>query len=539
MKSANRIHSVLHINYLIAMAFLMISMPIFNVGMSIGTILLVANWLFDLFIQVLRKEKPIALFQNLKKNKAALWLMSIYAVHLLGMLYTSDIGYGLHDLRVKLPLLLIPLVLSNVSFSDKECFWGLHLFILALLFSTLTNLFVLYGWTEVSYSETREIPTRFITRISHIRLSLLVSFGIAFLSSALFKHKKLQIYHLLIILYLFFFLWQMEMMTGIIVSFLVIVGWSVLWIVRRPASSSKIWLLTTLVVLLCAPCLYVGHRAIIYFDYSDAEISQLDTHSALGAKYAHHPELKQLENGHRVWINIAWKELKNSWNERSKLPFEGLDERGQKLSTTLIRYLSSKGLRKDAEGLAQLNEEDIALIEKGVSNTRIESEQGINRRLDELFFEVNAYRDGENPSGHSIAQRFEFWTAATYIFSNAPLIGVGTGDIQKAFTTAYDDIHSALSTQYRLRTHNQYLTFLATFGIIGFSFMCFALYKSIRWRQKTGISTLFYFFLFIMLLSFTMEDTLETQAGSTMFAVFSALFLVVGMKTKQGENLKG
>ena len=48
--------------------------------------------------------------QRLWDRKWPLILVLIYLMHVLGMLYSTDIEFGLHDLRIKLPMLMFPIV---------------------------------------------------------------------------------------------------------------------------------------------------------------------------------------------------------------------------------------------------------------------------------------------------------------------------------------------------------------------------------------------------------------------------------------------
>ena len=45
------------------------------------------------------------------QNKAAVLLVAFYLMHVVGLLWTSDFEYAMKDLRVKLPILVMPLVL--------------------------------------------------------------------------------------------------------------------------------------------------------------------------------------------------------------------------------------------------------------------------------------------------------------------------------------------------------------------------------------------------------------------------------------------
>jgi len=101
------------------------------------------------------------------------------------------------------------------------------------------------------------------------------------------------------------------------------------------------------------------------------------------------------------------------------------------------------------------------------------------------------------------------------------LLGVGTGDVKQSFKDAYVDYPIYIAPKYRHRAHNQYITFLVTFGILGLLyFTSFLGFLSYKWRGNN----LYLFFVIVSIISFLTEDTLETQAGVTFFAFFLGLF---------------
>ena len=194
------------------------------------------------------------------------------------------------------------------------------------------------------------------------------------------------------------------------------------------------------------------------------------------------------------------------------------------LEPTLARYLTSKGLRKDAEGVMVLTDEDVRNIENGVANYNNWKHPGIRARLSSTLFEYNLYRRFNNPNGGSLAQRIEFTRASFHIIGQYPWFGVGTGDVPQAFAQAYDDIHSPLNEAFRFRAHNQYLAIAVAFGLVGLAFFLFVLLYP-WFTSRNNHTYLYLVFLIIMLLSMFPEDTLETQAGATLFSFFTSLLL--------------
>jgi hypothetical protein len=91
--------------------------------------------------------------------------------------------------------------------------------------------------------------------------------------------------------------------------------------------------------------------------------------------------------------------------------------------------------------------------------------------------------------------------------------------------------------------HNQYLTFLVSFGIVGFCIICCFFVYAFR-RQSLLRIPVVLAFVSIVLISFITEDTLETLAG----CVFSTLFLCLmaageaesgERRTENGERRAG
>ena len=66
--------------------------------------------------------------------------------------------------------------------------------------------------------------------------------------------------------------------------------------------------------------------------------------------------------------NINDEELDREWNKKSKVYVDGPDKKGNNLRYTLLRYMASKGLRKDSAGIVSLSPQDIANIECGNTN---------------------------------------------------------------------------------------------------------------------------------------------------------------------------
>jgi hypothetical protein len=495
------------------------SIPLSVTGMSLAQFILGAAWLLA------------GDYQNrLKKfyfNRAALLWSGLYGLHLIGSLWSHDVNYLLHDLRIKLPLFTLPFLLA--SFPDWVHAYQKQVFRMFIL-GTATSTFIGFGaWMGILPVKEEITDVRQISLfISHIRLSLCIVFSVFLLlwfGMHHYKKKKYRLlgFDLLLIAWFLVFLNILESMTGVVIL-IVCLGVVALLLVFRNKHRIAGWtMITVMVAAMTALATFIYSeykKTYIPFDYLSINPEEK---TLSGNDYYHCFDCKVQENGTPVYIYICEKELEEAWNRRSVLPYRGSDKLGHELKYTLIRYLASKGLRKDAAGVKALTDEDIHAIESGIANVLYRQEGSLRVRLHKILTDIRNYTLVNRISGSSLIQRLEYWRAGWHIFTENWMTGVGTGDVKQAFHDMYIKLDSPLEERWRLRTHNQYLTFALTFGIAGIIYFLIALfYPLFRYRQAP---LLFYVFVTIAALSFINEDTLETQAGISFVMFFMSLFI--------------
>ena len=199
----------------------------------------------------------------------------------------------------------------------------------------------------------------------------------------------------------------------------------------------------------------------------------------------------------------------------------------------LVRYLTSKDLRKDAEGVEQLTENDIRNIENGIANYNYIENPGFKTRIMKVMIAYRNYERSGDANGSSVFQRVEYIKASLGIIKDNPVFGVGTGIIQP-FADYYENTNSKLYPEYRLRSHNQYLAITVAFGIVGLLWFLFTMLYPL-FADKRNRNYLYIVFLFIIMLSMFTDDTLETQVGATLFAYFNS-FLVFASSERLKTN---
>jgi hypothetical protein len=456
------------------------------------------------------------------KNKPAVVFSSILLMHVIGLLFTTDFDYAVKDLRTKLPLFLLPLFLStSETFSRKSFYWIMLLFVASILARSFINSWYFWnGW----FVDIRDISRS----ISHIIVALNISFSL-FITAYFIINRRTFPLSLKVVLFLSFcwmlsYLVMVRSATGVLISLFTMVILGIVIILKSKKRMLK-WILGILILLTGAGIgLYLRSVVTEYYTVVPVDFSKMDKATAKGNPYENDFNSKLTENGNLVWIYVQFGEMREAWNTRSAIPFDSYDRKGQKIMNTLARYLSSKGLRKDADGMAQLTKADITAVENGVANYLFTKKYSFRGRIYEVLMGYDEYLRTGNPTGSSVMQRMEFWRASRELIKGNWLTGVGTGDMNIAFRQEYEKMHSRLSPDQRWRSHNQFLSIFVGFGVFGLLWFLFALlYPPIVLR---GFNDYFFLVFFIIaMLSMIPEDTIETQFGVTLVSFFYSFLL--------------
>lgn len=507
-------------NYFILMIFLAVSLPLSIFTTSLAEILLVVNWI----VEGNFPEK----IQKLSQRKAPLIVTAIFALHIIGLLYSNDFNYGFHDLKIKLPILILPIIIGSSAPLDGKQLRSLLLFFSAAVFAaSLISSSIFFGLFQSTSHDYRNISIF----ISHIRFALMINlaiFSLVFYASGgdelPLNNKKLRIALFAVAIWLCCFLIILKSFTGLVIfiALLLFNGWKYSSFIKMLVPRLAVRVVIITIPLLIAS--YVSRSVAKYYYKDQINFSELEKVTSEGNPYYHSTDSHWTENGHYVWIYICEQEMRKEWEKRSSLKYDGKDKLGQDLRYTLIRYLSSKGYRKDASGIKQMTEKDIMAVENGVANYIFLDRFSLYPRIYQIVWELDNYRHGGDPSGHSIAQRLAYLKAATHIIGSNFLIGVGTGDVQQEFNRYYESSKVYLQKESRRRAHNQFVTFFIAFGLIGFLVCCIALLYPV-FIEKRWSDYLFICFAIIAFLSMINEDTLETQTGVSFFMFFYSLFL--------------
>jgi hypothetical protein len=459
-----------------------------------------------------------------REKRIVLVFMLSYLVYVIWLPGSDNMRTGLIDLRLKLPILVFPLIFGfSKPLSRKELVIIISSFILGVTASSASG-----AIKSLSAVVSGEADSRILSPfISHIRLSLMAVFAIAcsgWIYLAAPGRSKIKLLCMPASLWLLCYLLLLFSVTGIVLI-AILLTYTAFFLSLKHGTKASAGLVTLffLLSLTVAALLLTGEvknflrPGVAYpFPLKDCTLS--------GNPYWHDTARTEIENGNRVWLYISEKELRDQWNGKSSFKYDSLDRRGQMLKHTLIRYMTSAGLTKDSAGVASLSPGDFTNIEKGITNIMFGSWKRWKIKTYEIIWQIDYYRKGGNPSGHSLTQRIEFLKTGWRIFRQHPFLGTGTGDIRTEFDIRYERDHSPLDPAHRLLSHNQYLTFLVSFGITGLLVIMFSVFFPFI-RSGSYRRYLPSLFLLLIVLSMLWEDTLETHIGVSFFAYFYGLLI--------------
>ena len=485
--------------------------------MSISLIGLFLNWIVGL--DFARKWKNIKVRRYLPLLFSGLFLVELFWLPI-----SEDLFIGLNVLRIKLPLLLLPIIVGSArSLNIKEWRTIISAFFFGLLISTVWVYLV--SIDILSTKKTSGSIRDASVFMSHLRYSSLLSFTLLLILFLALKKWANYIFCFVFGLWLFILIMKFSTLTallGLLVAFTI--GY-IIWLAVEKTPNKKI---ISFFIVTC----FVGAAGYLYsiinefYHIKNQERSE-ETHSINGEKYLHDFNNTITENGYYLWENIAACELEREWHKVSKLNFNGKDKKGQKLKATLYRFLTSKGLSKDSLGLSKLNKKEIKLVENG--STSVIPYNNFEKRIRSLLYEMEFAKTKTNINNQTMNQRFLFWQVGRKIFLSKPFLGYGPGGVKKEFKKYYRNNKTVLTKDNQLLVHNQFITQFINLGAIGGLIWVFLIIYSFL-KVKKELMILFVCYSVLMFFMFMSDDMLEVQAGVTIFSLFGTLMVFYDSK---------
>lgn len=505
--------------YLICLMLTAFFMPVSVWMLSAVSIALFVNWIAEGNFRTKIK--------NLSGRKNVLILLLLFGMYLVWLVNTSEFSGAVNELQLKLPLLAFPVIIgSSPAITGKRLKLLFLSFITGCMVSVIAGLLALSGLVHADLQTSRDLALF----VPSIRLSLLLNFAIFTTLWIIFDEPDANTYFraalALAALLMALFLFRLLSVTGIIV-FIVLLGVSgALLTFRYARHTLGLSLIILSAAVITASLILISSEWRSLTVAADPRINEPHKITPAGNDYKHYPEETIAENGYLVWMNVCEDELRKEWNKRSELDYDGADLAGNELRTTLMRYITFLGMTKDSVAVATLTDNDISNIEKGFANPLYARPGSPRGKAYELCWEVKRALQKANPSGHSLAQRPEFYRAAIGIILKNPWLGVGTGDVRKAFSDEYAVNGTPLTEKYRkMISHNQYLGFAVCFGIPGAIIALVILIMPwIRSRNRSFYP--FIMFITLVFLSMFNDDTFSSSIGASFFSYFYTLLLV-------------
>ncbi len=474
-------------------------------------VLLGVNWL----LEGRWREK----WQMAKDSRLLQAYLSLYFVLLVGMLWTDNTVFGLSVLQVKLPLLVVPLViLTTERLKGIERSSVVWFFVTTMLVVSIITVVRMLTIPELAYRDA-------VPYISHIRFALCCCMVIYLLVGGrqcpaslwpirLFQPKR-PLFFYIIIIWMLVFLVLVRSYTAFAV--LAVVSLVIILAYHRRWPLVALWLLLAVVTTAV-----IGNEVKNYYRLVPMAEKPLVANTINGHPYSHACD-GIIENGNYINNYVCSEELRNEWNRRSTVDYDGFTADGYSIESTLVRYLNAKGVAKDSVGMTMMSDADINAVERGVANPVYEERNPIRKMVYVMLLEREFYVHTHAVAGFTMLQRFELWRTTLDIIKDNLWIGVGTGDAVDELHLRLDNQGSELSGTCK-RTHNQYLSLMAMVGIVGFVVIVFMFFRAIPSKKETPrITPLMAAWIMTILISCITEDTLDTLAG----ILFCSYFLVL------------
>ncbi|MDL2296932.1 O-antigen ligase family protein [Bacteroidales bacterium OttesenSCG-928-B11] len=504
-----------HYIYLASLSLLAFATPLSNFMLSIGGILICANWIFSGNWQLK--------WQRLKEQPAAIWLSLFFFLCAIPLAYAAHLDVGFANLLNKLPFLYAPIILATSDpLSGKEQRAIANSFIIGVFIGTAAS--YIHYFTQ-PIKDIREISVF----ISHIRFSLCLDLAICFAIYMGIKVKSyplsLRVGYLTLSAWFGTYLFFAQTLTGIVLLFLLLLfAFFYLLKSRQVVGRKLVSVVCVSVILIFATYCFTVIKS--YYTPTDDE-TKIESHTANGNPYENDTS-SIVESGHKINMYVCKKELQETWGQISNVPYDEMVE------ATAIRYLNSKGMRKDAAALASLSQQDIDNIEKGVANVDYINGFGIKRSLYPILFSISLYNHYGMMQYSTVFQRFELWKAGCAVCKKHFWFGVGLGDHKPAIDQQLDENQSALNYKRNMGAHNQFITYCLIGGVFLLLYFLVVLFIPF-FTQKNSRNFLYMLFFIIVFCSLFMEDTLESQVGISLYAIFNAFLLFV-YKKEQFED---
>jgi hypothetical protein len=522
----SRLHELI---YVFALSLLAAFIPLNRYLLIIPVSLLALNWIIEG-----KYRQKIIIIHN---NPYMLLFISVFFVYVIGSILSENRAMGLEKLGYMITLLVVPVVMTtSVNISRPFTHFLLLFYSISVIGAAIACLLVFAFNGIPDYESFRSISAI----KPHIRFSFEIIMAVFILLYfafyrkpelsvlTLFRHYRFKHEKPLLLvsaLFLLCFMVFLQSLSGLIIFTLLVVA-VILKLVF--SSGNKMLKVVSPIILLLIVFFISWYTYSLWmnnFKGYPIQKGSLEKYTVNGNPYRHDTTLQLMENGFYTEIYLCESELNKEWNSISSFPYEGKDLKGQEIRSTLKRFLTSKGLRKDSVSLHALTPADIDHIQKGLANYRFKNHPDLNQRFYETLWEIHVYKRINFAGEHSFMQRLVFVNIALKNILEHPA-GTGTGDVQDEMKARAKSEEVSLSPNWSGMPHNQYLFFTLAFGFTGFAWIMFAFVYPV-FKNRSYKQFLFNIFASIMLISMFTIDTIESYDSIAFFVFFYTLFVLI------------
>ena len=282
-----------------------VSLPFSEFMISLSSVLLFISWL-------LTGRFPEK-WKQLKHQPAALLIISIFFVYVIGIFFTQDMTLALYDLKKTAFILVIPLCISTGPTIGYTLFRKIIVSFLAAL-----NLATVIALVRLIFRDQFGIHDIWqILFVSHIGFTFQLLLAISILIYELYNNSSIQksLRNILIadILYLIAFLFILKSLTGL-ATFALLLIIHLIFIIRKIRIRKwKLLAVVMLPLMILGGFAYVGWCIHHFYDIEQVDLSRLPQKTQNGHLYQHDIANKVLENGHYMGLYVCEEELQKSW----------------------------------------------------------------------------------------------------------------------------------------------------------------------------------------------------------------------------------
>ena len=518
--------------YMFGLALLAFFMPINEKIPKIILLFLLLNSLIEFNF----KQK----WMFIKENKRLFFITILFFIPVVFLFNTENINLGKYLIFNKLPFLLFPLIMfSSQKLSSKQLNFIL---LFAICGAFISSFLGFLAFKQIILIVSNYDVRRISPFIDRMTFSLIITINIFFIFywivNKTIKNKFLIVLAILIMIWFVFCLIKSEAFTGllglVLISFILLAKKIIIF--KMPITL-KLCIISAIPVIII---IFICEN--LYNYYTPTCKQNVSKYTKQGNIFINYSD-KQRENGNFVFLDICYEELFENWKKYSNKKLFQIENgdtifeqtRNGKLYEILLRYLTSKGLQKDAEGLSKLTSKDIKNIENGETNYKYANNSGLNRRMYIIVQEFDSYFHTGDPNAKSLVQRLEYNRIGLQLFKNNFWFGCGTGDLSDVFNQYYSSGKSLLLKQNQFLTHNQFLSFFISYGIFGGLICCFIWFFPL-FSKKFSKSYFFIAFFIVATVAMFSNEMLETSTRIFFVSFYYVLFLVPQEKTVQSEN---